>query len=159
MVCMDSASWRDLLQGRGVDHRIVDLVGQLAERRTLEPPTTETKQLLVAVEPDGYAAGRVDRSVLSLFFDPERARKLAAHHGLLTGQRSSATWIVRIPAEDLANPPKREAALQMFDEALDRIKPLGSWKRGLPDARKAQGQVCAIHFVQRSLTGECPECT
>ena len=57
----------------------------MTEVRTLEPPTTETKQLLVALEPDGYAAGRVGVSVLSLFF-------------------------------------------------------------------------CPIQFVQRSLTGECPEC-
>ena len=74
---MNPQGWKELLEGRGVDHRIINLVSAMAEVRALEPPTTETKQLLVALEPDGYAAGRVGGSVLSLFFDPDRARKLS----------------------------------------------------------------------------------
>jgi hypothetical protein len=155
---MNPQGWKELLEGRGVDHRIIDLVSAMAEVRTVEPPTTETKQLLVALEPDGYAAGRVGGSVLSLFFDPDRARNIAERHSFSVGQRSAATWIVRIPAEDLSIQPRRELARELFAEALDRIEPLGSWNRGLPDARNTQGDICPIHFVQRSLTGECPEC-
>jgi hypothetical protein len=51
--------WKQLLQGRGVDGRIVDFIVEMAMRRAIGPPTTETKQLLIAVEQDGYAAGRV----------------------------------------------------------------------------------------------------
>jgi len=67
-------------------------------------------------------------------------------------------WIVRIPAEDLDDRSRREVARHLFDDALQRIEPLGSWNRGLPDAKKTQGDICPIHFVQWSLTGECPEC-
>ena len=155
---MKAQVWKEMLEGRGVDGRVTELVCAMAEGRVLEPPTTETKQLLIALEEDGYAAGRVDRSVLSLFFDPDRARKITERHGFAVGQRSAATWIVRIPAEDLGAPAQRDLARQLFTEALDRIEPLGSWNRGLPDAKKRTGDVCPIHFVQRSLTGECPEC-
>lgn len=155
---MDAESWSELLRGRRVDPRIVDLVVQVARRRPIEPPTVETKQLLVAVEPDGYAAGRIGGSVMSFFFDPDQARRLAERHGLAVGQRSAGTWIVRMPAEDLSDPVRNKLSLELFDDALDRVEPLGSWNRGLPDARKAHGDVCAIHFVQRSLTGECPMC-
>ena len=155
---MNPAGWKELLERRGVDHRIVDLVIHVAEHRTVEPPTTETKQLLVAVEPDGYAAGRVGGSVLSLFFAPERARRIAERHNFAVGPRSEATWIVRIPAGELDSPDRRELAIQLFGEALDRIEPLEPWNRGLPDAKKQHGDICEIHFVQRSLTGECPMC-
>src|ERR671920_664802 len=104
---MNPRGWKELLEERGVDHRIADLVSAVAEVRSLEPPTTETQQLLVALEPDGYAAGRVSGSALSLFFDPDRARKPAERHGFSISQRSAATWIVRIPAEDLGSPHRR----------------------------------------------------
>lgn len=156
---MMSQEWKKLLESRGVEGCIIDLVCAIAEERTLEPPTTETRQLLIALEEDGYAAGRVGGSVLSLFFDPDRARTITERHGFAVGRRSAATWIVRIPAEKLSAPAGRELARQLFAEALDRIEPLGSWNRGLPDAKKRKGDVCPIHFVQRSLTGECPECT
>lgn len=155
---MDPQGWRELLEARKVDPRIVEVVTAMAESRRLEPPTLETKQLLIALEPDGYAAGRVGGSVLSLFFDPNRARQLAERHGFSVGRRSVATWIVRIPAEDLDNEPHREIVGQLFNEALERIAPLGSWNRGLPDIKKNQGTVCPIHFVQRSVTGVCPMC-
>ena len=155
---MDPRAWRALLDERGVDQRIIELVSEMAERRTLEPPTTETKQLLVSLEPDGYAAGRVGGSVLALFFDPDRARRIATQHGFSVGQRSAATWIVRVPAEDLDGETRRELVIQLFSEALARVEPRGSWNRGLPDAKKAQGEICPIHFVQRSVTGECPLC-
>jgi hypothetical protein len=118
----------------------------------------ETKQLLIALEPDGYAAGRVGGSVLSLLFDPDRARRIAESYGFSVGQRSAATWIVRIPADDLDDHSRRQLAVELFGEALTRIEPLGSWNRGLPDAKKTQGDMCSIHFVQQSVTGECPMC-
>lgn len=155
---MNPQQWKELLEGRGVDHRIIDLVSVMADVRTLEPPTTETEQVLVALEPDGYAAGRVGVSVLSLFFDPDRARIIAERHSFSVSRRSAATWIVRVTAEDLSVQPRRELARELFAEALDRIEPLGRWNRGLPDATKTQGDICPIHFVQRSLTGVCPEC-
>src|SRR4051812_19830450 len=93
--------WQELLQKRGVDHRISDLIVEAAGARGVEPPTTETKQLLLAVEQDGYAAGRVAASTLSLFFEPARARHIAERHGFAIGERSPATWIVRIAAEEL----------------------------------------------------------
>lgn len=143
---------------RGVDDRIVALVTEMAEQRVLEPPTMETKQLLIALEPDGYAAGRVGGSVLSLFFDPDRARRISEKNGLSVGQRSAATWIVRIPADDLDDHSRRQLAVELFAEALTRIEPLGAWNRGLPDTKKAQGDMCSIHFVQKSVTGDCPIC-
>jgi hypothetical protein len=155
---MEPRAWREVLKNRRVDHRIVDVVSEIAESTGLEPPTTETKQLLIALEPDGYAAGRVDGSVLSLFFDPDRARRIAESHGFSVGRRSAATWIVRIPADDLDDQSRRELAIELFGEAIARIEPLGSWNRGLPDAKKKQGDLCPIHFVQRSVTGECPMC-
>lgn len=155
---MKNHEWKGMLEGRGVDARIIELVCEMAEGRGVEPPTTDTKQVLIALEEDGYAAGRVGTSVLSLFFDPDRARKISELHGFAVGQRSAATWIVRIRAEDLSAPAKRDLARQLFAEALDRIEPLGSWNRGLADTKKKKGDVCPIHFVQRSLTGECPDC-
>ena len=86
-VSMDPRAWSELLQTRGVDKRIIELVVAAAGRRNLDPPTTGTKQLLIALEPDGYAAGRVSGSVLSLFFDPERARMIAESHAFSVGQR------------------------------------------------------------------------
>ncbi len=81
MSTVNPNTWRELLVGRGVDGRITDLVCELAAVRTIEPPTTETKQLLVALEQDGYAAGRLAGKVLSLFFDPDaRGRQRAARH-------------------------------------------------------------------------------
>jgi hypothetical protein len=155
---MEPKQWEDLLQRRAVDRRIIDLVVHVARRRVVAPPTTETKQLLIAVEPDGYAAGRVGVSVLSLFFDPARARRIGEGHGFTVGPRSEATWIVRISADDLAADSRRDVAIELLDEALDRIEPLGPWNRGLPDAKKSHGGMCQIHFVQRSLTGACSEC-
>jgi hypothetical protein len=49
---------------------------EAAEERAVEPPTTETKQLLLAVEQDGYAAGRVAASPAVVAVDvtwPEKA--------------------------------------------------------------------------------------
>jgi hypothetical protein len=155
---VDPRAWKDLLTERGVDDRIVALVTEMAEQRVLEPPTMETRQLLIALEPDGYAAGRIGSSVLSLFFDPDRARRIAERHGFPVGQRSAATWIVRIPAHDLDENSRRQVAVELFGEALTRIEPLGSWNRGLPDTKKARGDMCPIHFVQKSVTGECPMC-
>jgi len=155
---MDSQAWIELLTTRGVDERIIELITEVARTRALEPPTTETKQLLLATQLDGYAAGRVHASVLSLFFDPERAHRIGDIHGLSTGQRSQATWIVSIPAAQLDDPERRDLASRLLGEALDRIEPLGAWDRGLPDAAKSQGDVCPIHFVQKSLTGVCPDC-
>ena len=155
---MNPQDWRELLNGRGVDARIVDLVAHVAGRRSLEPPTVETKQLLVAVEPDGYAAGRIGTSVMSFFFDPDEAQRLSERHGLQVGQRSAATWIVRMPAQELAEPLRQNLFVELFDAALNRVAPHGSWNRGLPDAKKAHGDLCDVHFVQRSLTGECPMC-
>ena len=157
-VVMDAENWRDLLHGRKVDPRIVDLVVQVSKCRSVEPPTVDTKQLLVAVEQDGYAAGRVSGSAMSFFFDPDQARRLGERHGLAVGPRSAATWIVRMPADDLSDPARSELFLELLNAALDRVAPLGSWNRGLPDARKVHGDVCQIHYVQRSLTGECPMC-
>lgn len=155
---MKADAWKALLESRAVDHRIIDIVSAMAEVRAVEPPTTQTKQLLIAVEPDGYAAGRIDGSVLSLFFDYDRAHKIATKDGFAVGQRSNATWIVRIPATDLSAPERLELARELLAEAFDRIEPLGSWSRGLPDTKKAQGDFCPVHFVQRSLTGDCPDC-
>jgi hypothetical protein len=155
---MKPETWKGLLEGRGVDPRFTDLICQVAEVRTLEPPTTDTKQLLIALEEDGYAAGRVGASVLSLFLDPDRARQIGERHDLAVGQRSDATWIVRVPADTLAAPAQRDLVRTLFAEALDRIEPLGSWNRGLPDQKKKQGDLCPVHFVHRSLTGECPDC-
>jgi hypothetical protein len=143
---------------RGVDDSIVALVHEVASRRNVMPPTTQTKQLLLACEPDGYAAARVGTSTLSLFFDPHRARQISERHGLEFGQRSEATWIVRVPGAQLSDPVRRDLVVSLFEEALDRVAPHGAWNRGLDDTKKAQGEVCPIHFVQRSLTGVCPEC-
>ncbi len=155
---MRASDWVDLLNKRGVDQRLVDLVREIAEFRALEPPTMETKQLLLAVEPDGYAAGRVGTSVLSLFFDHDEARKIADRQGLSFGQRSAATGIVRISAEDADDPSRRMLAVDLFNQALERAAQRGSWNRGLPDARRGQGDICPIHHVQRSLTGACEMC-
>ena len=150
--------WQELLQERGVDHRIAELIAEAAEGRAVEPPTTETKQLLIAVEQDGYAAGRVAASTLSLFFEPPRARHIAERYGFAIGERSPATWIVRIAAEELDDHPRRELVRQLFSEALDRVEPLGSWHRGLPDATRTRGGICPIHSVERSVSGDCPMC-
>ena len=75
-----------LLIERGVDGRIIALVTEMADQRVLKPPTTQTRQLLLALEPDGYAAGRIGGSVLSLFFDPDRARRIAEKYGFAVGQ-------------------------------------------------------------------------
>lgn len=155
---MSPETLTELLDRRGVDARVVALVHEVASRRNVMPPTTDTKQLLLAAEPDGYAAGRVGTSTLSLFFDPDRARQISERHGLEIGQRSRATWIVRVPAAELSDPSRRSLVVSLLDEALDRIAPRGAWNRGLPDARRAQGELCPVHFVQRSLTGVCPEC-
>lgn len=154
---MDSRGWEQLLQERGVDVRIVGVMAEVAATRTVEPPTTETKQLLISVETDGYAAGRVAGSVLSLFFEPARAREIADRHGFAVGRRN-ATSVVRVPAADIDVPVTRGVVIRLLNEALDRIAYSGSWNRGLPDTKKAQGDVCPVHRVQRSLTGVCPDC-
>ena len=59
---MDPEGWTALLTSRGVDPRIIDLVREVAGSRAVEPPTTDTKQLLLAVEPDGYAAGKFGKT-------------------------------------------------------------------------------------------------
>ncbi|MCF6379666.1 hypothetical protein L2K70_18805 [Nocardioides KLBMP 9356] len=154
---MDPARWTALLESRGVDARIIDLVRDVAASRAVEPPTTGTTQLLLAVEPDGYAAGRFAKSVLSLFLDPERARRIGEQHGLGTGTRNTDA-IVRVPAARLDDPDFRELTVSLLNEALDRVAHQGSWNRGLPDMRKARGEICPVHFVQKSVTGVCPDC-
>ena len=155
---MRPEAWTQLLESRGVDQRIVSLIAEAAGVRHLEPPTTETRQLLVALQPDGYAAGRIDRSVLSLFFTSARTRALGERHGFSTGLRNQATGIVRISAADLATDEQRELVHALLTEALDRVEPQGSWKRGLPDQSRTQGELCPVHYVQMSLTGTCPDC-
>jgi hypothetical protein len=155
---MNEKDWTKLLRERKVDERIVALLGTTAENRALAPPTTDTEQLLIAVEPDGYAAGRVGGAVLSLFFDPDRAHRISEQFSLSVSQRSQATWIVRLPAAELDDPARLELAGRLLAEALDRVEPLGSWNRGLPDAKKVHGDICPTHSVQRSVSGDCYLC-
>lgn len=141
-----------------MDPRVSAVVAQVAGIRSVDPPTQETKQLLIAAEPDGYAAGRIGTSVLEVFLDPEDAARIAERHGLPSGPRSDATWIVRIKAADLDSTGTTDVAVDLLQRALDRVAPWGSWNRGLPDAKRARGDLCDVHFVQRSLTGACPMC-
>jgi hypothetical protein len=155
---MSPAKWNELLEKRGVDRRIASLIELVARTRNLDPPTTDTSQLLVAIEPDGYAAGRKGASVLSLFFTADRARRIGEAHNFSVGPRSDVTWIVRIPAAELDDRDRRELARQLLEEAIERVAPMGSWTRGLPDAKRIQGDICLVHGLQRSLTGVCPMC-
>ena len=154
---MGPDGWTTLLESRGVDARIIELVVEVARSRAVEPPTTETKQLLLALEPDGYAAGKFGKTVLALFLDQDRARRVNEQYGFSTGTRNTDA-VVRVPAGRLDDAHTRELALQPFNEALDRVAHQGSWNRGLADTKKAQGEMCAVHFVQKSVTGVCPDC-
>lgn len=111
----------------------------------------------MAVERDGYAAGKLMKTTLSLFLAPARARRVAEQHDLDTGTRNTDA-IVRLPARRLDDEAIRVLAVELFNEALDRVALEGAWNRGLPDATRAQGEMCQIHFVQKSLTGACPDC-
>lgn len=155
---MTPEDWTELLESRAVDTRIVALVVAAATNRTIDPPTTDTKQLLIAHEVDGYAAGRIGKSVLSLFFDPDRARRIGERYELGVGSRSEATWIVRIPADQLDDISRRNLASDLLIEALDRVAIRGPWNRGLPDRMKVRGGLCSIHQVQRSVSGACWMC-
>lgn len=154
---MGPEEWTTLLETRGVDARIIDLLREVSGTRAVEPPTTDTKQLLLAVEPDGYAAGKLAKTTLALFLEPDRARRVSEQHNLATGVRNSDA-VVRVPAARLDDVATRSLVVQLVNEALDRVAHEGSWNRGLADTKKAQGEMCSVHFVQKSLTGVCPDC-
>jgi hypothetical protein len=67
---MKAQEWKRVLGERGVDGCIIELVCAMAEERGLEPPTTETKQLLIALEKDGNRRSACARRVLAV--RPER---------------------------------------------------------------------------------------
>ena len=148
----------DLLAGRGVDERLRSSLVQIARSRNVDPATTDTRQLLLSVEPDGTAAVNVLKASMRLQLKPEDARRARALHDLPVEERNPTTWIVTVHAGYLDSSEGRESALALLGKAFDHADERGPWNRGLPDRTRQQGELCTQHHVQMSVTGECPMC-
>ncbi len=101
---------------------------------------------------------RVAVSDVTLALDPGDARRVRDRHGLIVEERNDSTWHVQVPAPSLEHPATAAAVVELIQTAIDRSFRGPRWTRGLDASPKSRGELCDIHFVERSVSGECPMC-
>jgi hypothetical protein len=146
-----------LLNERGTDPRIADLLVDLARSRGLER-CSEGDQLAFSAATDAYAAVYVTGGSLSIALDPDDARRARERLGFGVEERNPSTHYVKLSADALSDQTTVSEVRALLDTALDRAYAGPRWERGLPDRTLRHGQVCPNCHQTMSVTGVCDNC-
>jgi hypothetical protein len=162
---------------RGVDRELVTLLDSVAGQAPVVIASSGTGPLGLAAAADAGVAAYVRRHSVSIALDAAEAQRLHARHGWrLESKANQATSYIQINSDDLVRP----GLLELVSETL-----VGAFERSLagPRGRPAQpsrpvrarstaapatprraatapqrGEMCEIHFMERSVDGTCPMC-
>lgn len=163
---------------RGVDRELVELLASVSDRAALVIASSSgSGPLALAAAPDAGVAAYVRRHSVSIALDADEARRLHARHGWrLESKANQRSSYIQINSDDLVRPGLLALVSDTLASAFERSL---SGPRGRPEqpsrparARSAtapaaprrtatapqRGQMCEIHFMERSVDGTCPMC-
>lgn len=162
---------------RGVDRELVDLLSSVAGKTPLLIAGSGSGPLALTSAADAGVAAYVRRHSVSIALDPAEAQRLHARHGWrLEAKANQPSSYIQINSDDLARPGLLDIVSQTLTSAFERSM---TGPRGRPEqpsrparARSAaapaisrrtatapqRGEMCEIHFMERSVDGTCPMC-
>lgn len=162
---------------RGVDRELVDLLAAVADRAPLVISGSGSGPLALAAAADAGVAAYVRRHSVSIALDDAEARRLHDRYGWrLESKPKQGSSYIQINSDDLVRPGFLVLVSDTLTSAFERSL---SGPRGRPEQpsrparaksaaapatpRRAatapqRGQMCEIHFMERSVDGTCPMC-
>jgi hypothetical protein len=155
---VDMSTLENQFVARGIDARISDVLLELAVTHTVMPCITEVDNFRLSVAPDAYAAVYPSPAWMDVALSPSEARRSESVHGLEVTKCSDTTAYVRVPASYLITDRGRSVALELLSAAWDKVLEGPRWELGLGPQTHTRGDVCEKHFIEKSVTGACPEC-
>jgi len=174
---VDVAALSDDIRGelsrRAVDDDLIRVIDAVAGRvEMVISGVPGAGPLSLAPDAKAAVALQVRRHSISLALDPAAANRLHDRHGWRIQEPDGDAVFVQVNTDDLMRPGiatlVAESVRVAFDQARTRkvsrpkrpaprhAAPKGrSVRRTTPPQR---GEVCPIHFVEKSVSGDCPMC-
>lgn len=145
-------------EARKVDPRISAVIMHFARTHTVVPCITEVDNFRLSVAPDAYAAVYPSPAWMDVALSPDDARTATRMHGLEVTKTNDTTAYVRVAASFLETDSGRAVALELLEAAWDKAFHGPRWDLGLGEQPGSHGELCETHFIEKSITGTCPEC-
>lgn len=157
MVDMNETFEREL-EARKIDPRVSSVIMEFARTHTVVRGITEVDNFRLSVAPDAYAAVYPSPGWMDVALSPDVARTATTMHGLEVTKSNDTTAYLRVPASFLETDSGRAVALELLEAAWDKAFHGPRWDLGLGEQPGSHGELCETHFIEKSITGTCPEC-
>jgi hypothetical protein len=145
-------------EARRIDPRIGAVIAEFARTHTVVPCITDVDNFRLSVAADAYAAVYPSPAWMDVALPPGEARAMARRHGLDVTKTNDTTAYLRVPASYLETDSGRAVALELLESAWDKAFRGPRWEMGLGEQPGSHGEMCDRHFIEKSITGACPEC-
>lgn len=168
---------RTTISTHGVDRELLDLVDAVAAETPVVVTSSGTGPVTLAAASDAGVAAYVRRHSISIALDAADAQRMHDRYGWRLEQAGQNTGYVQVNTDDLLRPGLQTLVADTLASAFARSM---SGPRGRPQApsrpareRSAaapapkkrvvasapqRGELCDIHFMEKSVDGTCPMC-
>ena len=156
------------LRRRQTDVALVAVLDTLADTTPMVVASSARGPLALSASAGSYAAVYVWKHRFSVAVEPDDGQRLHTRYGVTVEAKNASTHYVQFPSDDLARPGIREVVLDTMTAAFARPvaatpprvrrtpSPPVSTTRSTREV--SRGEVCPIHFVEKSVSGICPVC-
>jgi hypothetical protein len=148
----------DEFDARGIDARIAAVMTKFADTHTVVPCITEVDNFRLSVAPNAYAAVYPSPAWIDVALSPAEAKAASSRHGLEVTKANDTTAYLRVPASYLDVESGRAVVFELLERAWDKAFHGPRWELGLGEQPRSRGEVCDRCFMEKPVTGVCPEC-
>lgn len=170
-------SLRSTISTHGVDRELLDLVDAVATENPVAVTSSGDGPIALAAASDAGVAAYVRRHSISIALDAVDAQRLHDRYGWRLELAGQNTGYVQVNTDDLLRPGIQTLVADTLATAFVRSM-AGPRGRPQPPSRPARersaaapapkkraaatapqrGELCDIHFMEKSVDGTCPMC-
>lgn len=170
---------RTTIGSHGVDRELLDVIEAVATETPVVVTDTRSGPVALAAASDAAVAAYVRRHSIAIALDPSDAQRLHARHGWRLEDAGRGTSYVQVNSDDLLRPGLQSLVADTLASAFARSMAAPRSPRAAASSRPARGrsvaapaapkrrasatapqrgQICDLHFIEKSVDGTCPMC-